>query len=232
MGAGVGALDENGIWQYGEADNDALFSDLLNRGQESVSDAFTLDRTRLGNLEAIRPGARKIKPASVVVNAGAQVVGADGTVRFSGAVNKFSLVGLFNGDFENYRLTMRVKASAAAIFSAQLRAGNADATAANYAYQGFGMSGTATSGGAQTAATVWAPTNAAGIDQIITMLILGPALAAPTIYTTDYYLINGATRTVGKMGGDHSLATAYDGITFALSASATLTGFITCEGLN
>lgn len=47
----TGAYDANGIWQYGEDDNIALFSDLLNLGQESTSDAFTDDRARIAFLE-------------------------------------------------------------------------------------------------------------------------------------------------------------------------------------
>jgi hypothetical protein len=232
MPAGNGHNDARGVWQYGENDADALFSDLLNRGQSSVSAAIAADRTRLGNLEAIRPGTRKIKPASVVVNAGAQVIGADGTVRLSGAVNKVSLVGLFGGSYENYKITLRVKSSAAELMAMQLRAGGADAVAANYAYQGFGMSGAAASGGAAPAAAQWAAGNAVGTDHVITIHLFGPALAAATIMETDYYTINGATRTIGRMGGDHSLATAYDGLTLSMTGVATMTGFITCEGLN
>lgn len=52
----TGNYDANGIWQYGESDDIALFSDLLNLGQDSVSDAFTDDRSRItfieNNLEA------------------------------------------------------------------------------------------------------------------------------------------------------------------------------------
>lgn len=47
----TGAYDANGIWQYGESDPIALFSDLLNLGQESTSDAFTDDRSRIAFLE-------------------------------------------------------------------------------------------------------------------------------------------------------------------------------------
>jgi hypothetical protein len=47
----TGAYDANGIWQYGEDDDIALFSDLLNLGQESTSDAFTDDRARITLIE-------------------------------------------------------------------------------------------------------------------------------------------------------------------------------------
>lgn len=47
----TGLLDANGIWNYGEDDNIALFSDLLNLGTESTSDAFTVDRARIATVE-------------------------------------------------------------------------------------------------------------------------------------------------------------------------------------
>jgi hypothetical protein len=41
MPLGPGGLDSNGIWQYGEDDSEALASDLLNLGMQSVSDAIS-----------------------------------------------------------------------------------------------------------------------------------------------------------------------------------------------
>ena len=40
MPLGPGGLDSNGIWLYGEDDSEALASDLLNLGMQSVSDAL------------------------------------------------------------------------------------------------------------------------------------------------------------------------------------------------
>jgi hypothetical protein len=40
MPLGPGGLDANGVWQYGEDDSEALASDLLNLGMESVSDVI------------------------------------------------------------------------------------------------------------------------------------------------------------------------------------------------
>jgi len=51
MAAGAGFTDAEGIWHYGEDDTETLMSDLLNLGQQSVSDALTLDRVRLAQLE-------------------------------------------------------------------------------------------------------------------------------------------------------------------------------------
>ncbi|SDT69423.1 hypothetical protein [Jiangella sp. DSM 45060] len=46
-----GSLDANGIYIYDETDLAAPFSDLLNLGQESVSDEIANDRARLDALE-------------------------------------------------------------------------------------------------------------------------------------------------------------------------------------
>jgi hypothetical protein len=51
MAAGAGFYDANGVWQYGETDAIALFSDTLNKGMDSVSDAIGADRTRLTTAE-------------------------------------------------------------------------------------------------------------------------------------------------------------------------------------
>ena len=40
----AGALDTNGVWQYGEDDQRDTFSALLNIGQDATSDAIGSDR--------------------------------------------------------------------------------------------------------------------------------------------------------------------------------------------
>lgn len=46
-----GSLDPNGVWLYGEDDARDTFSELLNIGQDSVSDAVAADRARLTAIE-------------------------------------------------------------------------------------------------------------------------------------------------------------------------------------
>lgn len=48
----AGYYDAEGVWIYGEDDAIALFSDLLNMGENSVSDQFTADRSRITAVEA------------------------------------------------------------------------------------------------------------------------------------------------------------------------------------
>lgn len=53
----TGALDANGIWIYGEDDNEATHSDLLNLGQEATSDVVGDMKARLGVIEDALPVA-------------------------------------------------------------------------------------------------------------------------------------------------------------------------------
>lgn len=48
----TGYYDANGVYIYGEDDNISLFSDLLNLGEESISDAITDIKTDITALEA------------------------------------------------------------------------------------------------------------------------------------------------------------------------------------
>lgn len=48
----TGYYDAEGVWIYGESDSIALVTDLLNLGENSVSDQFTLDRSRITAVEA------------------------------------------------------------------------------------------------------------------------------------------------------------------------------------
>jgi hypothetical protein len=52
MAAGAGFTDSRGIYKYGESDSiGTLFSDFMNLGQTSTSDAVAADRSRLTTLE-------------------------------------------------------------------------------------------------------------------------------------------------------------------------------------
>ena len=53
MAAGLGYLDANGVWIYGESDTEALASDMLNIGQSSTSAAIAADRLRLDDIDTI-----------------------------------------------------------------------------------------------------------------------------------------------------------------------------------
>lgn len=51
MSSGLGYFDAEGVWRFGEADTETLFSDMLNIGQEATSDQFVIDRARMTSIE-------------------------------------------------------------------------------------------------------------------------------------------------------------------------------------
>lgn len=106
----TGNYDANGIWNYGEDDNIALFSDTLNMLAESTSDAFTDDRSRLSTLEAgSLSGLIPIKPTAVVVSAGSASVNSLGVVTFTNT-SSVSLENIFTAEYKNYRMFMDTSA--------------------------------------------------------------------------------------------------------------------------
>jgi hypothetical protein len=52
----TGAPGTNGVWQYGEDDSEATFSELLNKAASSTDDEIGADRARITVLEASAPG--------------------------------------------------------------------------------------------------------------------------------------------------------------------------------
>jgi len=191
----TGAYDANGIWQYGEDDNIALFSDLLKLGTASTSAAFTADRARLATLEAgSLAGLIPVKPTTVTAVGGTAAVNTVGMVTFTGctAVN---LAGIFTGSFKNYRMVMtakRVSGSSAGISFIQL---SSSGTALTSGYSG-GYSGF-TYGASSIA-------NGGGTDGIY----LSPIYYAPTTASLDIYNPAEAIETKFAGVGVGSISTA------------------------
>ena len=140
----TGAYDANGIWQYGEDDNIALFSDLLNLGTESTSDAFTDDRARIATLEAgSLAGLIPIKPSTVTVATGSASVNTLGVVTFSGATS-VTLNNVFSSGYKNYGYLINISAvsDVSTVLNLQL-ASSGTASNTNYNWAGVrSLSGT------------------------------------------------------------------------------------------
>lgn len=75
----TGALDANGIWQYGEDDSEPTFSGLLNKLGDSVSDKFTG-----GLLPVSNGGTGATTAAAAKTNLGIPFAMAAGTATPSG----------------------------------------------------------------------------------------------------------------------------------------------------
>lgn len=144
----TGSYDANGIWNYGEDDNIALFSDTLNKLADSTSDAFTSDRSRLSTLEAgSLAGLIPVKPTSVVVATGTASVSDVGLVSFTGATS-LSLNNVFTANYRRYRIMYTYDTSVNTGISMRYRTAGADNSAVAYWRNYLGGAGSSPFGGA------------------------------------------------------------------------------------
>lgn len=232
----TGAYDTNGIWQYGEDDNIALFSDLLNLGTESTSDAFTDDRARIATLEAgSLAGIIPVAPATVVVSSGTASANAIGTVTFSG-VSTVSLNGVFNATYQNYKVIITVDSvTATSQLVWRYRVAGVDATAASYQQaaetvrinNSSALQGTTGNSVAQILDMFISDTH----DYSGAVEIYKPAVAVKTTATAIATQSDTTARGYKVSGVFHGVATAYDGITF-IATAGLMTGKVQVYGYN
>lgn len=214
----TGSYDANGIWNYGEDDNIALFSDTLNKLADSTSDAFTADRSRLSTLEAgSLAGLIPVKPVSVAVAGGTAAVNTLGVVTFTNATS-ISLNNVFSSSYENYRIIINVDTpSATSALAARLRASGTDDTGANYLRSRFVIranNSTATDGDTGGGAMVF--TNMyIGDNHLYGLSIdmMKPFTATRTTCNGLSTNSDSVTKGFSIVGVQHLLSTSYDGLT-------------------
>lgn len=109
----TGAADANGIWIYGEDDNESTHSALLNKLGNSVSTTVT----RLEEMSGLTPaqltthrdnigvGLVNVVPASVAQSGGSASATDLGVVTFTG-VTSVSLNNVFSADYKNYKVVI------------------------------------------------------------------------------------------------------------------------------
>ena len=93
MPLGPGGYDSNGIWLYGEDDSEALASDLLNVGMQSVSDALATAGGLVATKSAIFTGTQT---ASLATGSNVAVTDLSITHEVADASNKL-IVSAFLG---------------------------------------------------------------------------------------------------------------------------------------
>lgn len=229
----TGSYDANGIWQYGEDDNIALFSDLLNLATESTSDAFTDDRARLATLEeGSLAGLIPVVPASVDKTGGSAAVNALGTVTFTG-VSSFSLNGIFSTNYRNYRFVLETTASVSSgELRLQMRAAGTNTSSGVYDNRAIGIVNAYDpwTGGNETFTRIGlcSPTYeiSASVD------VITPNVAKYTIATMMGFGAYSTNPMTWVGGMTCKTSTQYDGITIYPSNASVLTGTITVYGYN
>lgn len=167
-------------------------------------------------------------------NSGLQLVQAE--TAFTGQ-SSFNVANIFTSTYTNYLVSFRwVSATVNGGIKIQLSAAGT-AAATNYNYMrviAYGASSLAAARStAQTAFIVQEQVGAAtNVQQFAQLTLSGPQKAEPTLMTVSGVLNDGAayiTPDVEIYNGNHSTATAYDGLTI-LTVSGTITGTYTVYG--
>jgi len=231
----TGSYDANGIWNYGEDDNIALFSDLLNLGTESTSDAFTDDRARIATLEAGNlSGLIPVVPTSIVVATGTAAVNTLGVVTYTGATS-LSLNGVFNSEYKNYKVILNTDAaSIAAVVNFKLRSAGTDYSAANYSRMATTTNAAgatasfASSGGTQWTIGAISNVSNTGAGEFI---LTNPFTSFRKTLDGSFSGYSGANPASFYGGGYVNTTSTYDGITYYPSAG-NITGTIQIFGYN
>ena len=182
---------------------------------------------------ASAPGMDLITPTSV---AGSGVTLSGGLVTFT-AATAVSVNGCFSATYDNYLISVRnswASTTGQPYLDLRLRLSGSDASAANYSYvltQAFTAISVDTSAFGATLAHI---TRAGDVNDGLgggNVSIFAPFLAQRTSIVSDHaipYSNTSMKRTLA--GGDHSLATSYDGFSLIPSAS-TITGTLRIYGL-
>ena len=171
------------------------------------------------------PGLNPVTPSSIA-NTGGSASTTGNTTTFT-TVTALSLNGIFSATYLNYLALIVVTPSASGHYlRSRLRVSGVDATGANYDMQQVEFYSTTTLPQIQIDQTSWRTcylgTNG---DTCINIEFYRPNTSVNTLFKT-----NSAQPTEILLGGgDHDLATAYDGLTI-YPDTGTITGTITVYG--
>ena len=247
----TGALDANGIWQYGEDDSEPTFSGLLNKLASSTSDTVTrLENFTgfTGTLPVARGGTNattvaaaqdsllvglvNMVPSTVQQSGGSASVNAQGSVTFTG-VNSISLNNIFTSAYNHYRILLFSTTSAAVNIHMRLRASGTDKNDNTYdwvrQYVEVGSGPTKESAlGDNLARISYSQVN----DRQYSSIEIGyPQSSAAN--THGYYDTSHQGGSTGRFTGAFRQYNfqSFDGVTL-FPATGTFTGVVACYGYN
>lgn len=158
-------------------------------------------------------------------------INTNGSVTFS-SCETLSLNGVFSADYDNYMIVMRGTPSASG-YDIQLRlrsSGTDNSTASSYVGQYLYGNGTSVTGGRETSNQVrintWWTTQREG--HIINLY--GPFLTQPTAGRS--ITVNSYTgASIFDMAWTHNQSTSYDGISFYVTSTLSITGLVGVYGM-
>ena len=186
-------------------------TDLVKNGALAIRTLGQDIDTTLGVYTAASPGLIKLN-----------------TTTFS-AVSSVSLpANTFTSTYNSYLINFDVTQSTSLSLNYRLRASGTDASGSNYNNYSNFVSTVWNSGGNIANDTSGRVVGAFDTFIVGTMKIYDPATAVPTKFSIDG---NGIERFWFASGGNHTLSTAYDSITF-LTSTGTITGSINAYAFN
>ena len=230
----TGSYDANGIWQYGEDDNIALFSDLLNLATESTSDAFTDDRARIATLEGSSlSGLIPVVASSISYAGTSAAVNTLGAISLN-AVTSISINGVFTPSYRNYRIVWTGVSSVGAGINLlfKLRKSGVDTSTSVYDRTGIltrTLTGTVDSYSVNGASVGMFSSSTLGGSGFTDLY--SPQVSMQTTMINQNVTYDGSTLYNSYQGYQHKLVDSYDGFTLTAS-SGNFSGLLTIYAYN
>lgn len=239
----TGALDANGIWQYGEDDSESTFSALLNKLGGSTSTTVTR-LEEMGGITAaqattarenLRVGVVSLSPPTVTIATGTGSTNSLGVISFTGATS-LTVDGIFDSNFTHYkgRLTYRnTGTSLSQNITARIRVGGSTITATNYQTGFHYLLGGAVNTGSSLTDNVYVLLMGSGASTDVTENSIDFTIYNPYISTKTTQVFSEFTR--GRNGGlafgNYGVANQATGIYIAPSIDA-ISGTLQFFGYN
>jgi hypothetical protein len=183
------------------------------------------------DIEAVLPTLGGISPVppTTIANSGGSASTTANTTTFT-TVNSISLNGIFTADYANYRIVMKVLASASNAFLFRLRAAGTDSSGSNYIYQNmYGYNGANVAGSGAVPATSGRFGAISTTNCLLTADISSPQKTETKSATGTVARWTGSIMEIYTEGNYMAQTTAFDGITF-FPAAGTMTGTVSIYG--
>jgi len=171
-----------------------------------------------------------LTPTSIDVVGTSATIGANGSVEFT-AITELSLNGIFSSEYDNYMLvSWAVAGTGDQAVLARMRLSEVPESGSNYTLQQLAAQNTVVNGVRLTSQTAASMFRASATQRTgSTTFIYGPALAQPTAWRQ--VTAEGLSSAgIIEAAVTHSVATAYDGVTFIPTASS-VSGLVSVYGL-
>lgn len=136
----------------------------------------------------------------------------------------------FTTTYDNYRIIFAFTQSVSGTVDVRMRLAGTDNTASSYQVQRLDLQGTSFANSRSTGTTAGIGQGGTSGPQVISADIYGPKLAQNTLFRSVNVPTDGADILMREVVGRHTVATAFDSMTFI--SNGTFTGTATLYGYN